>query len=147
MCVYGYMYMYVYMYCNRYLCLFFISECMEDCWLPCHFSVSSLDNTVTSHYEYHSISCRLQLDYLFFGLFWLTSKKISKLHITGYWPFGRGRLNPSVTDGFPSQKASNVEIISMSSYHHGSMKVSKTIDPHPLSLWVHMTMTHYTTAL
>ena len=49
----------------------------------------------------------------FNSLFSLASKKTSKVHIT--YPVWE---EPLVISGFPSQRASNVEIIPMSCHHH-----------------------------
>ena len=38
------------------------------------------------------------------------------IHALHYWTFVRG--NPTITDGFPSQRASNATSVSMSSHHH-----------------------------
>ena len=56
------------------------------------------------------------------ALFRLTSKKTPKLHITG--PLYED--NPLVTNGLPSQKASNEESVSMSWDYYGASKLPVT---------------------
>ena len=64
------------------------------------------------HNECNGLLNHRHLDGLLKCLF--RSKKTSKLHVTGL--FGG---NPPVTGGFPSQRASNVENVSISWRHHG----------------------------
>ena len=68
--------------------------------------------TVTSH-GHHGVSNYQELHCLFYRLFRCTSKKTSKLRLTG---FCEG--NPPATGGFPSQRASNAENVSISWRHH-----------------------------
>ena len=58
------------------------------------------------HYERHGFSDCRHLDCLLKRLFRRTSKKISKLRVTGLC-----EGNPPVTGGFPSQRANNAEDI------------------------------------
>ena len=68
--------------------------------------------TVPSH-GYYGVSNHRQLPCLFNRLYRRTSKERSKLRVTG---FCEG--NPPVTDGFPSQRASNKENVSIWWRHH-----------------------------
>ena len=59
------------------------------------------------HNEPYDISNHQHIDCLLKRLFWGTSKKTSKLRVTGLY-----KGNPPVTGGFPSQRASNPKNIS-----------------------------------
>ena len=66
------------------------------------------------HNEHNGISNHWRLDCLLNRLFGHRSKKTSKLH-----PTGLREGHPPVTRGFPTQRASNVESISIWRHHHG----------------------------
>ena len=68
--------------------------------------------TVTSHERHHHSNLG-QLDCFFNSWFMLKTKKTNPVH---YWPPCEG--NPTVTGGFPAQRASNPEIVFMSIGHH-----------------------------
>ena len=70
------------------------------------------DITVTLH-EHHGISDHQQLDCLFNSEIMLTSKGTSSSVLL---PLCEG--NPLVTSGFPSQRATNAENVSISWHHH-----------------------------
>ena len=76
--------------------------------------------TVTSP-QHHSISNHWQLNCLFYNLFRLTSKKTSKAVLLALC-----EGNPPVTGGFPSQRASKMESISMS-WHKKQVHIFKTV--------------------
>ena len=65
------------------------------------------------HNECDGASNHRRLDYLLNRLFRRRSKKISKLRVTGLC-----EGNPPVTGGFPSQRASNAENVSIWGPHH-----------------------------
>ena len=65
------------------------------------------------HNELDGVSNHLRLDCLLNCLFRCRSKKTSKLRVTGLC-----EGNPPVTGGFPSQKASNMENVSIWWCHH-----------------------------
>ena len=65
------------------------------------------------HNEREGVSNHRRLNYLLNRLFRRGSKKTSKLRVTGLY-----EGNPSVTGGFPSEKASNAERISIWWRHH-----------------------------
>ena len=65
------------------------------------------------HNEHNGISNRQHLDCLLNRLFRRRSKKTSKLHVTGLCDG-----NPPVTSGFPSQRVSNTENVSIWWRHH-----------------------------
>ena len=70
----------------------------------------------------------LKIDYLFNSLFRLTTKSKSKPRISvPLWG------NPPTTGGFPSQRATNVENVSMSWRHHVQRDNSWTV--HPRDSW------------
>ena len=66
-----------------------------------------------NHNEYDGISNHQRLDYLLNRLFRCRSKKTSKLRVTGIC-----EGNSPVTGEFPTQRASNVENISIWWHHH-----------------------------
>ena len=66
-----------------------------------------------SHNERHGVSNHQHLDFLLGRLFRRTPKKASKLCVTGLC-----EGNPPVTGGFPSQRASNAENVSVWWRHH-----------------------------
>ena len=72
---------------------------------------------MTSHGR-HSVSNHRQLDYLFNRLFRRTSKKTSKLRVTDLC-----ERNSPVTSGFPSQRASNAENVSIWWRHHTDLSI------------------------
>ena len=79
------------------------------------YTKPSIYFTVTSH-ECQTISDHQQLCSLFSSFFRQRSKKPSKLNITGpLWG------NVLVIGGFPSHRASDAEIISMSQCHHETL--------------------------
>ena len=65
------------------------------------------------HNECHGISKHRHLVCLFSRLFRRTSKKISKLRVTGIC-----ERNPPIAGGFPLQRASNVENVTIWRRHH-----------------------------
>ena len=67
------------------------------------------------HNERVGVSNHRRLDCLLKRMFGRRSKKTSELRVTGVC-----EGNPPVTGGFPSQRASYAEIISISWRHHGS---------------------------
>ena len=71
------------------------------------------------HNERHGVSNHRRLDCLLSRLFRRTSKKTSKLRATGLCGG-----NPPVTGGFPSQRASNAENVSIwcRHYDHGILR-------------------------
>ena len=91
----------------------------------------------------HGLPNHWQIHCLFISLFWLTVKKASMLNISTvcskassnnkvsikaphYWPFMRGiHLGPvdSSPNGFPSQRDSKAERVSMALCHHDSFSV------------------------
>ena len=84
-----------------------------------------------SSYECHDISNHQQLNYLFSSLVRPAAKKVSKLCKTG--PLWGGPVTGGFrTRGFPSQRASKAESISMSWYHHG---IKSPLGTWSLSLW------------
>ena len=68
--------------------------------------------TAMSH-EHHGVSNHWPLDCFFNSLFRVTSKKTSKPLLLVLC-----EGNPPVTGGFPSQRASNMESVSMLWHHH-----------------------------
>ena len=70
------------------------------------------ENIIVMLFEYYGNSSNWKVDCLFNSLFRLTTKKISKLCMAG--PFKGKQL---MISGFPSQRASNVESVSIS-WHH-----------------------------
>ena len=73
----------------------------------------SLNTLQWRHNEHECVSNHRRFDYLLNRLFRGRSKKISKLYATG-----RCEGNPPVTGGFPSQRASNAENVSIWWRHH-----------------------------
>ena len=69
------------------------------------------------HNEHHGVSTHQPYDCLLKRLFRCTSKKISKLSVTGLC-----EENSPVTGEFPAQRASNAENVSTWWRHHGSHK-------------------------
>ena len=72
------------------------------------------------HNEHHGISNPQHIDCLFNHLFRRTRKKTSKLRVTGLC-----EAYPLMTGGFPSQRASNMENISIWWRHHVAQKLQK----------------------
>ena len=64
--------------------------------------------TTSIHNEHDGVANHLRIDCLLDRLFRCRSKEISKLHVTGLCDW-----NPLTTSGFPSQSASNAEIVSI----------------------------------
>ena len=82
--------------CVKFNHLFFLQVCQ---WLD--------------KYERHGVSDHRDLDCLFSSSSRLTTKKISKVHVTGpLWE------NPLVSNGFPAQMARRADSVSMSWRHH-----------------------------
>ena len=82
--------------CVKFNHLFFLQVCQ---WLD--------------KYERHGVSDHRELDCLFSSSSRLTTKKISKVHVTGpLWG------NPLVSNGFPAQMARRADSVSMSWRHH-----------------------------
>ena len=69
------------------------------------------------HNEHGGVSNHRRLDCLLNYLFKCRSKKTSKLHITGLC-----EGNPTVTGGFPTQRASNTKNVSIWRSHHEQKK-------------------------
>ena len=74
------------------------------------------------HNEHDGVSNHQPHDCLFNRLFRRRSKKISKLRVTGLC-----EGNPQVTGEFPSQRASNVENVSIWWRHHVAVISSKLV--------------------
>ena len=68
--------------------------------------------------EREGVSNHRHLDCLLNCLFRCRSKKASKLHVTGLC-----EGNPPMTGGFPSQRASNMENVSIWLHHHAGWKI------------------------
>ena len=90
--------------------------------------------------DFHDVSNQQQLDCLLNRLFSLVSKKTSKYHITGFCE-GRNLM----TDGFPSQRVSHVDSVSMSWYLHGSSKQKANDMGQVKDLWLFVYMCHHQT--
>ena len=98
-----------------------ISVCMNRCQTDTGIYLTSL--------KWCYISSHQQLYCLFHSLFKPTTKKTSKLYITDpLWG------NPPVTGRFPSQRATNVERISMSWHHHMKIYQLSTISYNPVTI-------------
>ena len=78
-----------------------------------HCSGAPFTTLQWSHNEHHGITNHRHLDCLLSHLFSHTSKKTSKLRFTGLC-----EGNPPVTGGFPSQRPSNAENVSVWWLHH-----------------------------
>ena len=87
-----------------------------------------------SHNDRDGVSNLRHLDCLFKRLFRHRSKKTTKLCVTGLW-----EGNPPVTGGFPSQRASNVENVSIWWRHHAlNLLPHGLIVPWEMWLWFQM---------
>ena len=76
---------------------------MALCWTDI---IHNERDGISTHHHQH-------LDCLLNCLVRHRSKKTSKVHVTGLW-----EGNPPITGGFPSQRASNTEKVSMWWHHH-----------------------------
>ena len=85
---------------------------IQSAYDKCYFSCVPLQ---WPHNERHCVSNHWRLYYLLNRLFRCRSKKISKLSVTGLF-----EENPPVTGGFPEQRASNAENVSISLRNHGN---------------------------
>ena len=70
------------------------------------------------HNEHNNVSKHRRLDCLLNRLFRRRSKKTSKLRVIGL-----GERNPPVTGGFPSQRASTAESVSIWWRHHANVRM------------------------
>ena len=89
-----------------------------DIYVFCYRPISPCDITVTSEWAWWRLSNYRRLDRLFNRLFRCRSKKISKVRVTGIC-----ERNLLVT-GFPSQRASNTENVSIWWRHHWKKTVA-----------------------
>ena len=95
--------------------MFFLTVAQISCWtgswitgdLRCTFPLQWCQNERDSVWNYRRLDCLLN------RLFRRISKKTSKLRVTGLC-----EGNPPVTGGFPSQRASNAENVSIWWRHH-----------------------------